>query len=309
MTASRERFHLLVRDQFIALLRKFGHSLTPSTPLDEVLTTYFNWHLRRIAPQPRTVLKSQVFLQRTLRPEHARVADNIVSMCERGEDINSFQSAALSTKAAAHDMMLNHWGVHHLHFDQLKKGRRSSELLFAIVRPTELLVLDVGTHQSFSDQDLMEVVHAEYPHFLRQFKTGESAIDGGDRRGKHALTNGQIASLRNRGIGTLLTMRDGTQYMAGAFVATGLPISARIYADRVSTKVTELADIVDQVPEQLMADVAPEKLADATPVFEPHVQFNEATLEDIWVAETITKTGIRVNVSGRDLAWPPPAKW
>jgi hypothetical protein len=104
------------------------------------------------------------------RPEDllSQEASRIAAESEAGVDLTHYLSSGLMR--AATDAQFNDWGMTHLHLAGRQAGHqfsgRSNELLFVVVRPDTLYLIDIGTHDSFSDHSLFETVHRNWPQLL-----------------------------------------------------------------------------------------------------------------------------------------------
>lgn len=165
---------------------------------------------------------------------------------EQGVDVNAHLSRYAKTPKSFpkrgekhkpdpfHDGLLNHWGIQHFHWDDgIDKARtRSSMLLFAMVKPDDVYVIDVLEHGHWSRQDLLERVHLNWPSLLKPFKqVREDKV-----RGFQRLTDEQIATLRRKGANTAVMARDGTEYLppGGGQVSAGVGLDVVMRANRAA---------------------------------------------------------------------------
>jgi hypothetical protein len=68
------------------------------------------------------------------------------------------------------DLLLNDWGVHHLHFGHslrpdgfVERTEDKPELLFVIFRPGVAYVLDVFTHDAFASEEIVRIAVRNWP--------------------------------------------------------------------------------------------------------------------------------------------------
>lgn len=89
-----------------------------------LLVIHHNWMRRVVPPQPRTVHKSHPFRQNSLTVQRASDLTSMIADIEAGRDLKKYLSrdifrAAVKIPGARRrpdlDLMLNDWGVHHLH--------------------------------------------------------------------------------------------------------------------------------------------------------------------------------------------------
>ncbi|HKO51983.1 MAG TPA: hypothetical protein VJV79_29945 [Polyangiaceae bacterium] len=195
---------------------------------------------RTIHVAPRAVNESRQLLERQLDPAIQLAIADIRSEFERGDDLTPRLTRHFF-RTAFNDFLFNNFGIHHLHLglagaglDKTKKHTMSggrSELLFALVTPTEAYFLDIQDHLAFDSPDVAKalarvalgyrpdllephvahgVVHAEqtfedafrlakagfstvYELDGRFFLTGGTVMDGRVTNGKRAACTSEAA--------------------------------------------------------------------------------------------------------------------
>jgi len=135
--------------------------------------------------------------------------------------------------------------MHHLHLGSATVDPatgftvRSSELLFVVAQPTRLFFVDVRAHDSFANEELVRVVHDEWPHLM----AGHALVglSGGD-----AVTAKSRTLLRKKGVQVFLEMPDGTIYgpPGDGFTLSGLSVTVLATADRIWDDVAGLRTAV-----------------------------------------------------------------
>lgn len=134
----------------------------------DLLILYRNWPGRLIQPKPRKVHRSQELLRNPLcgDPAIKPGIELIITELEQGTNVNPHLSrdirvgyqpkpAAKSGRASRRrdlDLLLNDWGVHHLHPSTQTEAdrfmKRSSPLLFAVFRPGDAYLIDIVVSHS-----------------------------------------------------------------------------------------------------------------------------------------------------------------
>ncbi len=162
------------------------------------------------------------------RQKYKRVRE-IACFLLNGKDVNGLLSngvrEANQLKQDNLDLLLSHWGIYHLHFDE----SRSRDLLFIYLKGNNAYLLDVKPHERdgeevWTNPDLVEVLHTNWPKCLSQFKTNMEA---------DVLTREARTALRSENANHLLRMKDGTSYFSpgGGVMANGMNVYVRMNSD------------------------------------------------------------------------------
>lgn len=128
---------------------------------------YLNLERRRIAPRARTVqVAASLQCPNGVEAGYRAVLEKACA----GGDLNPHLSRSIGSDAGMHDQLLNDWGMHHLHLGLVPEAdgsmKRTGELLFVIVHPTEIFFVAVGRHQEWTSRRLIDAVNADWPHLL-----------------------------------------------------------------------------------------------------------------------------------------------
>ena len=116
----------------------------------------------------------------------------------------------------------------HLHLHDANRARGTREILFVLIRPADVYFVDVRPHgrghHPWVDDDIVEIIHANWPHELARFRHGAA-------RPPMTLTRDQRLNLRSNNLNAAVAMADGTMYAGtgGGIVVSGvtpLPNSA-----------------------------------------------------------------------------------
>jgi hypothetical protein len=168
---------------------------------------YLEFLAKRIQQKPRQVLLSDVLRSGERRAKYGKSIDAMLGAAERGEDLSRFQTKDIEhfTKP---DLLLNDWGIHHLHLGAPKtaghRSNRTDELLFVFLTDaTEICFVDVLDHQSFTEVELLETINRNWPHLLADFHISHA------KNLQPKLTAEERQSLRQAGIVTFVELASG----------------------------------------------------------------------------------------------------
>lgn len=228
----------------------------------ELLIIYFNWLNRHIAPRPRRVHLSREFKATSNRLELDRQAAlrKILKDIRHGKNLTRYLSKRVMKayvpsserkpelgKRPDLDLLLNAWGVHHLHVSkQLGPDGfvvRSGPLLFVAFTATDAYVIDMMRHEDFHRRHILEVMVRTWPNAGLTM----GSISGARLTRRHSEEEGK--ELREAGVSVLEEI-DGQVVMARDSVTTaGTSIQATRRADDVMHK-------LDAFGKELRADPA-----------------------------------------------------
>ncbi|MFS4436807.1 hypothetical protein ACMA5I_01200 [Paracoccaceae bacterium GXU_MW_L88] len=153
----------------------------------ELLVTWNNWEWRLIAKRPREVVVSPEFRSNRVLKERARDIISVVRDIELGNDLTKYLSRGVRhgyvdvSRKKTHqrrdlDLMLNDWGVHHLHISTVVQDdgfvERSDDIIFAIFRRDHVFLIDIMTHKDWAKEHIMRVIVRNWPEmdFVRKLK-------------------------------------------------------------------------------------------------------------------------------------------
>lgn len=205
------------------LTEEFGaYSLSTYDPI----YLYQRYKCRIIERRPRTVLESEGLMV----PESYQSAyQNIISDIEDGNDLKKYQSRKLK-RIDYDDDMLSHWGIQHFHLGQTLESdgyvKRTGDLLFIHFSGNNAHIVGFFNHSAWTDLDIIEILHENWPQELTPFKSGRNAVP---------LTELEYKTLRKKHANANVTVRDGTEYLCPGMgvTANGAPIFAVLNSDKV----------------------------------------------------------------------------
>jgi hypothetical protein len=216
-------------------LEVLGYTLPPDATNEQVSFAFFNVEKRRIEPKPRRVLEASSFV---CPQEHQLGYSALRLKIERGEDLRPYLSKGL-LKADYDDMLLNDWGIYHLHLGQGPDSKdqsfvaRTKEVLFAFFLEDTALVLCLHPHgrgvpPPWEKNELISLLRSNWPdvlekHLLRGMTGADDMLPEETRR-----------KARQRGVGTFLEYGDGQVYAppGGGYSTGGIATSVVVNSDR-----------------------------------------------------------------------------
>ena len=220
-----------------------------------LLTTLHNWWSRLIPAMPRRVHRSNTLaLNQAMRKwGTASGVARVVRKIERGEDLTPHLSTRIQTThepvdgskwRADLDLMLNHWGIHHLHLGHELRADghvdRTGDLLYAAFTPTDAYLIDVRPHGHWASQDLIAIVARNWP-------------DAGIiHRARHATglageppTDDDVADLRKAGVNTGPIPVDGhLWWMGSGLTLAGASLASSRWAMAVIAQAQHAAGLI-----------------------------------------------------------------
>jgi hypothetical protein len=190
-------------------------------PTTELVAWFCNWLGRLIHAHPREVHLSQSIIFRHLTAQQQVDLEVLGDKIRAGADLTPHLSTRIAhgyrpvrgkknlRKRLDIDLLLNEWGIHHLHFSRIIESdgfaKRDGPLLFAVFRAHDAFLLDVGDHSQFEDQHFVEVAVRNWPSANIFIPLKGVTIAGG-------TTPEDRKVLRKAGINTMIQV-DGQAFM------------------------------------------------------------------------------------------------
>lgn len=207
---------------------QYGLSLTGLDDQAAVLVCLNARHQRVVAKQ-RKVFVSSAF---SCPSEHQAGWNALKKIVEGGGDLNKHLSKAIE-KEGNYDGLLSDWGIKHFHLGMgLDKkdpnfSGRTGPLVFAWLDDVNFYAINVYNHGDWEKAEILEALHAEWPHVLSRFQVvglSPSGISDGGRR-----------TARKKKVNVFFQSKDGTRYMppGGGVMASGDQPQNVIRYDRV----------------------------------------------------------------------------
>ncbi len=225
-----------------------------------LLVVYHNWISRLVKPQPRAVHKSTAFQMNLLATQRANDLAQIIADIEQGRDLKKYLSRDIDRAPAKApgarrrpdlDLLLNNWGVHHLHISSIVEPdgfvKRDGPLLFVSFTSRAAYVIDIMMHGDWTRDHVLEVLASEWPHegVIHEINDAPSATQ---------ITEEQRANLRKNGYNAAFTY-GGKVFMPASVMMSGGPtMRAWVWARHVLGKIAVLEQALATNPRCLTPD-------------------------------------------------------
>ena len=207
--------------------------------LSSLMLNFSNWKNRFITPKPRKIYISKELKANPIARNKQNILNEIIGELQTGKDINH----RLSKKVYEHsycfnsksytpdkDLLLNDWGIHHLHLNNRKKAgknRGSGQLLFLKIYDSRAFLIDILDHKSsnFANSNLLKIIKSNWAELLEPYKLN------GVKGLSHNCTNEEHFQLRKAGVSVLREV-DGEFYCMGGISASGHDVNQLTKIDR-----------------------------------------------------------------------------
>lgn len=182
------RYHLSARADYIAQLQaemvrvlsarsRRERDTFAALDVREQAWRFMNWQSRLVHPHPRQINKANGFDDLPAVQANRPGVEALLANLARGDEVNAHLSHDVVQGYCLHppgrkdgpdfDLLLNEWGIHHLHLDQAPgKGgfrARTKELLYVILGRGVAFVLAVAPHGAWTSRRLIEVTVQSWP--------------------------------------------------------------------------------------------------------------------------------------------------
>ena len=235
-----------IYDDLVKIFRKeieeVGYPTANITDPYKLIIMYFTMRKRLVEKRPRKVILPHGF---TCPSALQNGLDALMKKFENGEDVNPHLSRT-TKELDFPDLMLFDWNIHHFHLGTTIEAdgymSRTGDILYAIVSKDEVHFIKIQPHNHWSDLDLIETIHQNWPELISMFK-----IDGTP---EVAFNSTEIAQLRKAHVNVMITTQDGTGYlgMGMGFMTDGSSSDAALQAVR---KAHEAKDIEKRLIKEL----------------------------------------------------------
>jgi hypothetical protein len=212
-----------------------------------LLVLYHNWRTRLVSANPRRVLRSDVFDKNPVAAQRPEIIAAVIADIEQGNDLTKYLSRRVTrgfelpakptqkklNRLQHLDLLLNEWRIHHLHLSTTVGAdgfvERDDPLLFAMFMRGNAYLLDIGTHDTFADDQLVEIAVRNWPS--DQLFIELKGILG--LRGGKPYSSDDRKKLRGAGIASFVQI--GTQVFSppGGISTAGTSTQASMWANRV----------------------------------------------------------------------------
>ncbi len=232
-------------------LKKMGHPPQPGSNQEDIAFAYFNLLRRKIPALPRRVECAREFSCPSVM--QARL-DYLTKKIEHGENLTPHLSTSVGRNAGYNDMLLNDWGIHHLHLGTTFRSDgfidRTGPVLFAKFDKDTAYFVKIAEHGEWSDREAVEVLNSNWPHLTQRTK-----LQGVDSLESQASSD-EIALLRKSGVNVILQMPGGSVHapIGGGYASDGSSIEAVEQHDRIALSLKKAERILKTQIDEIIAD-------------------------------------------------------
>ncbi len=238
-----------------------GYAAVAGEKNEDTIMRYLNVLNRRIEPRRRQTKKASTFIC----PANLQAGlQLLIDLSEKGDSLRPHQSKQIG-KAEYDDAMLNDWGIHHFHLGTVPDAQnpnfisRTGPVLYAAVAPDTLCCLAVLNHGEWSNRQLLEAMHANFPELTAPF-TIKNVV-----RLSVDYTDAQIKKLRAVGANVIIQLSDGTVIAGpGGGMTAGPHGGGRsLKVRRAADEIIEMLQTWQEVVEQQLPNLSlPSDLSD-----------------------------------------------
>lgn len=180
--------------------------------LADLLINYLNWASRFVSAVPRRIERSSTFNRKVQTSSEMLEIAFILDDINKGNSLHKYLSRGVETAICLPnengklnrrdlDLMLNEWGVHHLHLSitALSDGfvARTNNLLLAFFTNEVAYIVDILPHNKWTDKGIIETIYRDFP------KSGAIAVLEGIDPPKRTFSENEHRQLRNSGVHTM----------------------------------------------------------------------------------------------------------
>ncbi|WP_160036290.1 hypothetical protein [Paenibacillus sp. An7] len=199
------------KDFLIKILEERGYKIDNSLNSSQISNLFFNLNRRFVSARKRRIFVSKEF---KCPPEYEAALEAIIMKIKSGNDITSHLSTRIK-KINYKDLLLNDWGIHHLHLDTtlIPEGKnkefvkRTRDVLFVKFELDKAFLIQILDHNSFPDIDLLRIMHNNWPDIMSKYKTPFQSLIPGPSNTKE-----EIQALRDAGVTTMYEIEPGVVY-------------------------------------------------------------------------------------------------
>lgn len=233
-------------DDWVNILRdtlssRWGYDVS-SIPDSEIPLLYFNAEKKR----PDEKIRKLVLADSFSCPQEVSVGwEKLKERIEAGEDLTLNLSKKIH-KYYYKDPMLNDWGVHHFHLNEKMNGEfihGTRLLVFALLADDSFYAIGIFDHDSWADQDIVEIMHRNWPTVLENHKIR-------DIISTNQFTESERLALRAKNANSFVTVNDGTVYASIGGGSTGSGFGTEAAMKTISQK-RMLKDLEKHLASQL----------------------------------------------------------
>lgn len=196
--------------------------------ISKLTIIFHNWCNRLVSNKNRTVHQSKEFQSNPLTSKFNVAVKEVIHNIQNGISLTPRLSRQVavygyiessSSKKFDKDLMLNDWGVHHLHLGTGPYSQdprfidRTDELMFVFFKSTEAYIIDIMPHGSWTSEHIVRTAIKNWPS-ADLFPELKGVLPSST-----SITERERAQLRKSHVATPIDI-DGRVYMAPGIIST-----------------------------------------------------------------------------------------
>ena len=228
-----------------------------SSSIRDLCLAYLNAVNRRLSPWKREVRYSKELSNKlpAISIDQRTAIQYIQRKAEQGDDLTPFMSKKVIRDY--NDMLFNDWKIFHFHLGVLEPNgtftQRTNELLYAYATKDILYLIDVLDHDpvvGFANQNLLQVMHDNWPDITRRFALqGVKAVT--------PVTDIQVSQLRKHGVSYSTTLKDGTVLfpLGGGYSSSGDNTLLVVAVDKFFSQMRTMESQIRSKPQEYISAI------------------------------------------------------
>jgi len=212
-----------LRQDFLDFFNKAEYT---SKQLDELFHLYCNKINKQISKS-----KYKVFMSKELNKD-TKGLNNIIVKIKKDFEKNNInllnkRLSKASIKEDKNDLLLNNWGIYHLHLGSISKNKfskRTNLLLFIKIINNKVYFLDIKEHGNFSSIDFIKIMHNNWEEEIKLFRVKDFTNI------EPKLNEKEVYKFWKLGINAILTFNDTNDIEVAYY-----PIGGGVNINKTST--------------------------------------------------------------------------
>jgi len=223
-------------NEFLAKeMTEMGFKYDTQKSLEENTIRYFNAKRRIVSNKPRAIHESK---ELCVPSEHSGAYRDIKEIISHGRDIRPYLSRK-TKDANDNDLLLNEWGIHHLHFSP----ERTKDVLFVRFTDTDAFIIQalphgLGNSDVWVNTLLIEILNKNWPEIIARHKVVGIS-------GEHLNTMERL-NIRKSHANVAVNVSDGRCYAVpgGGIMASGACFSDIVSCDKLFEELASWEEVV-----------------------------------------------------------------
>lgn len=206
-----------------------GFEISTIVTNEQVMIAYFT---KARVFLPAHVWDVKISSDFTCPKENKEGLENLKRKMLNGDNINPHLSR-INKHVDRQDMMLYEWGIYHFHLGPTIEEdgyiQRTGNVLYAYIDGNKIYYIGVYPHGKWSDKDLIEKIHTNFPEAIAVYKLQNAALEVD-------INSQERKQLRDAHINMGVRMADGTTYLGPGMGFTSAGTSAQASMDMCDKK-------------------------------------------------------------------------